>query len=151
VDALLASHHIEFNLDGDLTTEGWPWIAHDTALLVWRGDGETPITSGRQLIGSRTWWVFWRHGYEPLQFLDDDGDGWLRGEELEGLGLWFDANSNGVDEPGETLPVAAHGVTGLATQPTGKTAQGWWMHGAGVELADGTRLPTYDWEPREVE
>ena len=46
------------------------------------------------------------HGYEPMSMLDDNCNGWLEGNELSGLSVWQDRNSNGVSDMGEVESVA---------------------------------------------
>lgn len=147
--ALLSDRAATFDLDGDLHAERWSWVRPDTAILVWDPAATGTITSGRQLFGSVSWWMFWTDGYHSLDALDDDRDGELRGAELAGLAVWRDATGNGVSEPGEVVPLATVGITGLATRAT-ITADGCPAHPQGVRLRDGRMLPSYDWiaEPR---
>lgn len=147
--ALLSDRAATFDLDGDLHSERWSWVRPDTAILVWDPAATGTITSGRQLFGSVSWWMFWTDGYHALDALDDDRDGELRGAELAGLAVWRDATGNGVSEPGEVVPLATVGITGLATRAT-TTAEGCPAHPQGVRLRDGRLLPSYDWiaEPR---
>ena len=133
-----------FDLDGAGRGLRWPWLKPDTALLVWDPDRTGCITSGRQLFGSVTWWLFFRHGYEALDALDDDRDGRVAGVELRGLSLWFDRDSDGVSDPGEVRPVGEFGIRGLSTRVTG-TEDGSPMSAEGVWFDDGRVLPTYDW------
>ncbi len=135
---------VAFDLDGRGTGATWPWVRPYTYFLVWDGDGKGDVPSGRQLIGSVTWWLFWENGYVVLAALDNDENGWLEGDELQGLAGWCDANSNGVADAGEVLPLAELGVTRLATQATAM-ASGMPCNLSGLELANGLRLPTYDW------
>jgi hypothetical protein len=51
------------------------------------------IRDARQLFGSRTWWIFFRDGYEALSVLDDNRDGQLTGAEMEGIAVWVDRKS----------------------------------------------------------
>jgi len=150
-ESLLAPNlAVAFDLDGTAGGHRWPWVHPDTALLVWDPSGRGEIASGRQLIGSVTWWLFWEHGYEALQALDDDGDGWLRGAELEGLAAWQDRNGNGISDPGEVRPLAALGIRALATAVTGRI-DAMPMNHRGIELSGGQFLPTYDWIVSPVE
>ncbi len=135
-----------FDLDGDGTAEPWPWPSADAAFLVWDPSGTGEITSGQQLFGSVTWWLFFRDGYEALAALDDDADGWLRGHEIEGLALWQDANGNGRSEPGEVRPLAAYGAEAISTRGT-RAANGVLTSPDGLHLKNGRTLPTYDWTP----
>lgn len=150
-DGLTASDMVDddarvvFDLDGT-GPKRWSWITPDAAWLVWAPDDVAPITSGLQLFGNVTFWAFWRHGYEALGALDDDGDGQLRGRELRGLALWHDRNANGVSERGEVRPVAAWGIDALSTSwrfdATHPHEIPW--SPAGVRFTDGSVRPTFD-------
>ncbi|MFO0835595.1 MAG: hypothetical protein U0638_11540 [Phycisphaerales bacterium] len=133
-----------FDLDGTGRDQAWPWLRPDTALLVWDPSNTGVITSGRQLFGSVTWWMFFRNGYEALDALDDNADGTLSGRELRGIAAWFDRNSNGESDPGEVVSLASLGITSISVQVTGHDGRAPMNH-AGITLASGQTLPTYDW------
>jgi len=38
-----------------------------------------------------------------MDALDDNHDGWLTGNELHGLALWYDRNGNGKCDPGKSF------------------------------------------------
>jgi hypothetical protein len=61
--------------------------------------------------------VKWRDGYHALQTLDHDRNGVLQGDELTPLGLWFDANRDGISQSGEVRSVSTSGVTKLFVTP----------------------------------
>ena len=143
-ELLAPGREVRFDLDGDGVAERRPWVRAGTAILVWDPGGEGKITSGRQLFGSVTWWMFWRNGYEALDALDDDRDGWLTGDELRGLAVWRDADSDGVSGRGEVRPIRETGIAALATKPVTQR-DGCPAHPRGLVLDDGRRLPTYDW------
>jgi len=133
-----------FDLDGTGRDQRWPWLRPDTGLLVWDPQRKAVVTSGRQLFGSVTWWMFWDNGYDALAALDDDRDGWLAGRELEGLSLWFDRNQNGVSDPGEVVNVQDLGVEAIRVRADGRDGLSW-RSSAGVRLRSGLYLPTWDW------
>jgi hypothetical protein len=133
-----------FDLDGSGLDRRWGWITPKAAWLVFDHDGRGEITSGLQLFGSVTFWVFWKNGYHALASLDDDGDGVLRGDELKGLTLWQDANGNGLSEPGELKPLAAWGITALSCRYE-THATGIPFSPRGVVFQDGSTRPSYDW------
>jgi hypothetical protein len=133
-----------FDLDGTGRATRWQWVKPDTALLVWDPARSGNITSGRQLFGSVTWWLLFRNGYEALDALDNNRDGWLAGAELRGLSLWFDRDSDGVSDAGEVQPVESYAVERLSTKATGLDGTSP-MSAEGVRFADGRVLPTYDW------
>lgn len=134
-----------FDLDGTARGWAWSWVKPTTGILVWDPKGEGKITSGRELFGNVTFGLIWRDGYAALASLDDNHNGELRGDELKGLALWFDRNANGISDPGEVIPVATAGVTALSVRDTGKEPTGELRSDAGVQLKDGTAVPSYDW------
>jgi len=151
IGALLAPERtVRFDLRGFGLAEQWSWVRAETGILVWDPERTGRITSARQLLGSYTWQLFWENGFSALAALDDDGDGWLRGAELEGLSVWRDRNQNGVSEPGEVETVEALGITGLACAATGNEGVHP-VHRAGIELRDGRVLPMWDWVTRPVQ
>ncbi len=96
-----------------------------------------------QLFGSFTFFAYWRDGYAALASLDDDGNGWLQGDEPDGLALWTDRNSDGVSDAAEVRSVASAGIVGLATfatevSPLGPT------QARGVCMRDGSVRPSID-------
>ena len=143
--ALLApDRRVPFDLDGSERGFRWSWVAPGTSLLVWDPDRTGRITSGRQLIGNVTWWLFWDTGYRVLATLDDNHDGWLTGRELDSLAVWTDVNGNAVSDPGEVVPIRQAGVEALAATTAGKT-DGMPCNLQGIRMKDGRVLPTYDW------
>ncbi len=91
-------------------------------------------------------WCFWENGYQALAALDNNGDGQLTGNELDGLSLWHDINANGVSEPGEVSRLANHNIVAIScrwrtdTEHQDRIA----MSPRGVTLGDGTRRPSFD-------
>ncbi len=137
---------VAFDLAGTGDRRAQGWLTPDAAWLVWDPTQNGQVRSGFDMIGQRTWAVFWRDGFEALRALDDNRDGELTGAELGGLALWRDLNGNGVSDPGEVTPtqandIAAIGVHGQQTRPGLLTAP------TGVRLHDGTVRPLYDWTP----
>src|SRR5258707_5359752 len=110
--------HTAFDLDGSGIQRRWGWITPNAGWLVFDRDKSGRVTSGLQMFGSVTFWIFWRDGYDALSSLDDDANGRLEGRELQGISVWRDANGNGVAEPGEVLPITNWGV--IAIECTGQ-------------------------------
>ncbi len=138
------SAKVTFDLDGSGLQRQWGWITPKAAWLVYDADGSGRITSGLQLFGNVTFWIFWRDGYEALASLDDDGDGVLSGSELNRLALWHDQNSNGICEAGEVRPLADYGITSLScVRELMKEGMAW--SSRGVNFSDGSSRPTFDW------
>lgn len=146
---LAPERHVTFDLDGSGRGDTWPWLQPDTALLVWDEDGRGDVPSGRELFGSATWWIFWNNGYEALQSLDNDHNGWLEAGELDGVAVWRDRNSDGVSDPGEVQPVTTVGVSGIAVTATSEV-DGMPANSNGLRMQSGAVLPTYDWITQPV-
>lgn len=134
----------DFAGTGDRRAQGW--LTPDAAWLVWDPEWRGQINSGFDMIGQRTWSVFWSDGFEALRALDDNRDGELTGGELGGLALWRDENRNGVSDPGEVIPANVHGIAGLAVRGD-PTRPGLITAPNGVRFDDGSRRPLYDWTP----
>ena len=135
---------VTFDLDGTGLPRSWGWITPKAAWLVHDSEEQGRITSGLQMFGAVSFWVFWNNGYEALGALDNDGDGMLRGGELQHIALWHDANGNGVSDPGEVKSLASHGITALSTRSQ-THSRGFPFSPAGVVLKNGTTRPSYDW------
>jgi len=143
-DLLAPEKSVRFDLDGDGIIEERPWIKPTTGLLAWDIDRDGRITSGRELFGSVTGWLFFPNGYRAMDMLDDNRDGLLTIGELKGLCAWFDRDSDGQSDDGEVVSVESLGITAISTRPTGHEGQSP-MHSAGIRFKDGRTVPTYDW------
>jgi tetratricopeptide (TPR) repeat protein len=144
-DLLDPSARVAFDLDGLGLPQTWTWLSKDAAWLVLDPQRTGRVTSGLQLFGGVTYWCFWGTGYDALAALDDDGDGVLRGRELDGLALWHDANGNGVCDPGEVRPLAAYGIVALSCRcERVKDRDCIALSRGGVVFADGSKRNTYD-------
>jgi hypothetical protein len=143
-DLIEGSARVSFNLAGFGPARTWPWLKPAAGLLVWDPQRTGEIVSGRQLFGSFTFQIAWTNGYDALAALDDDGDGILRGAELDGIRVWFDRNSDGISTPEEVVDLADCGIVGIAVKADGMAG----IHptnSRGLLLADGRTLPTWDW------
>ena len=145
---LVGTAVVSYDFDGDGCAEDWQWIKPTAGFLVWM-DGSQEAVSGVRLFGSHTFNMLWENGFEPLQALDDDANGWLGGTELKGLAVWFDRNSDGRSQTGEIVSLASLGVRRLATHAD-TTDAGMLTNSAGLDLESGESLPLWDWLARPV-
>jgi hypothetical protein len=144
-DLLDDKARVTFDVDG-FGPRTWTWITTDAGWLVFDPKGKKQITSGLQLFGNVTFWLFWENGYAALRALDDNEDGSLRGAELAGLAIWRDANGDGISQPDEVEALAAWGITELSVSYVSDDEDPDVLASsdAGVRFADGTVRPTYD-------
>lgn len=136
---------VAFDADGSGRARRWTWVTPKAGWLVYDPAGKGRVTSGLQLFGGVTFWMFWEDGYQALSALDDDGDGSLKGKELAGLALWCDADGDGKSGAGEVRPLASHGIVALSCRPDRGAPSGCaaWAR-AGVTFKGGKTRPTFD-------
>jgi tetratricopeptide (TPR) repeat protein len=145
---LLSGNTVRFDLDADGRAEAWQWLTPQAGLLVWQPDGvgnsRRPIRSGSQLFGNFSFDLLWENGFDALQVLDDDANGWISGHELTGIAVWFDENSDGRCDAHEVRRLHELGIVRFATRAP-QSATGLLVNPHGMQLADGTALPLWDW------
>jgi len=149
-DLLTPRQAVSFDLDGDGAAEERPWVKPTTGFVVWDGNADGRITSGREMFGSVTWWLFFPDGYRAMDALDDNRDGWLGSGELDGIAVWFDRNANGITDAQELVSLESLGIASIATRANGCDGRSP-MCTRGLRFKDGRILPTYDWIAPAVE
>jgi hypothetical protein len=131
----------------NLDTEGekmWEWIGPTEGLLIWNPEGKRVFQpTGAEFFGNWTWGKKWTDGYKPLQALDKNKDGKLDGEELAGIWVWIDANSDGEVQLGEMVPLSEAGIDTLSVNYQTDNRGGMWIP-EGASGPKGT-FPTRDW------
>ena len=135
---------VTFDLDGSGFKRKWGWITPNAGWLVFDPQRTGCVESALQMFGNVTFWIFWPNGYEALSALDDNGDGMLSGDELRGLAIWNDRNSNGVSDPGEVVPVEELGIEVISCRSQ-VDSNGVHWNPAGVIFTNGTLRASYDW------
>jgi hypothetical protein len=137
---------VAFDADGAGLRKHWTWITKDAGWLVYNAQPTGEVTSALQMFGSVTFWLFWENGYRALTALDDNRDGRLDGDELQGLAIWRDLNGNGISDPGEVTPVAKWGIVSISCgfERDQNHPDRIAYSPAGVVFRDGSIRPTYD-------
>ena len=135
---------VAFDLDGTGLQRRWAWPTAQAGWLVYLKN-RPAVTSGIQMLGGSTFWIFWKDGYEAMAALDVNDDGWLRGPELQALKVWCD-NGDGVCAPSELRSLQQLGIRALATQ--GRPFADGLFNARGIRYEDGGFGPSYDWMPR---
>jgi hypothetical protein len=142
-DLVNPSARVDFDLVGDGRQRWWTWVTPNAGILVWDPSKSGKVTSGRQLFGTSTFWLFYSDGYAALASLDDNRDGWLSGGELKGISIWHDRNVNARSDVGEVWTLDSYGIVAVRARAT--TRRGVFVAADGVKFRDGRTLPTYDW------
>jgi hypothetical protein len=133
---------VAFDLDGSANPHlRWQWITTNAAWIVHLPQGGR-VTSALQMFGNVTFWMFWENGYHALASLDDNADGLLTGDELRGIRLWQDRNSDGICDQSEILELSQLGITAMDTRYTNQTEL--LASPSGARFIDGSTRPTYD-------
>ena len=139
-----SNSQVSFDLLGNGLSGKRGWITSQAAFLVWDPKGQGKITSGQQLFGTGTFWMFFGNGFAAMSYLDDNRDGWLSGRELAGLSLWQDADGDGVSNLREVRPVSEWGIMALRCGGERESAIGYSVD-RGVVWNDGRVTGLYDW------
>lgn len=145
---LMQDTRVAFDVAGIGKRTYSPWPSASAGWLVYDPDKSGKISSGLQLFGDCTFWIFWQNGYDALAALDDNQDGLLSGNELVGLAVWQDSNFNGVSEAGEVHPLSDFGITDFSYQCQ-RDKHGMYFSERGVRFSSGQWSTTYDWMLKE--
>lgn len=143
-DLTNSQHTVSFDLLGDKIKRKWSWVSKRAGILVWDPLHTGKIQFAWQLFGTRTWYVFWKNGFQPLKALDNNSDGWLTGRELDGLSVWIDYNENGVSDKGEVKPISQFHIRRIAVGSLLNANNILW-NPHGIQMDTGDFLPMYDW------
>lgn len=135
---------VTFDLDGTGLRRRWQWTSSRAGWLVYLRQ-RSSVTSGLQMLGGSTFWIFWKDGYEAMAALDLDGDGWLRAGELSPLKVWCD-DGDGVCRSAEIRSLESLGIEALSVK--GEHFREGRYSPRGVRYRDGGMGPSYDWMPR---
>ena len=132
----------ENNIVADFFGDGFEiameWVGPQDGLLVApKADGSVDMSCLFGVAGG------YESGYEKLSLYDKNGDGKVSGDELIGLAVWQDANTNGVADPGEVQSVQTLGITSLALTDKLDFTSSFERNGKSYKM--------WDWWPNAVE
>lgn len=102
-----------FDITGDGTVDFTEWVSVGAGdgILVRPENGK--VETALQLFGTAGGYT---DGYEKLSLVQDsDNNGWVEGQELEGLYLWVDANSDGKMQNAELRNLSEFGIKKIGT------------------------------------
>jgi len=125
----------------DFYNNGFPiimeWVGpHEGLLVEPKADG---TVDGSSLFGTQGGWS---NGYEKLSLRDTNHDGMLSGDELKGLAVWVDANSDGKVDAGELKSLDELGITELNLRHVGFRSS---------FTMNGKKQTMWDWWPSAME
>jgi len=126
-----------FDITGDGAKDKTEWIARGSrdALLVKPEAGD--VDTALQLFGTAGGYA---DGFEKLAIVcDKDNNGWIEGEEMEGLYLWFDDNNNAICEKDELKPLSDFNIKKLSTKHENYVGS--------YVTNDGKEQTMWDWWP----
>ena len=144
-DLVNQNARVKFDADGTGLQKTWTWITPKAGWLVHDPNHTGKVTSALQMFGGVTFWMLWANGYQALSALDDNGDGKLTGNELRGLAVWHDRNSNGISERGEVKTLKEMQIVELSCRHVSSNSQTHVAKSAkGVRFKNGKQRATYD-------
>ena len=112
IDLTTTEDGVEFDIDGDGTTEQTAFIKGDDALLYLDDNGNGVVDSGRELFGDQEGDA---NGYAELSRYDENNDGKI--DELDAvyskLRLWQDKNQDGTNQESESLTLLEAGIKSI--------------------------------------
>ena len=115
-----ASAGVTFDYAGNGSPVGTAWVDKNDGLLAIDLNGNGKVDNGSEI-------VFGNASQSDLQGLaaqyDSNGDGKLSSADaaFAKFGVWQDANSNGVSDPGEFKSLSELGITSISLTGDGKT------------------------------
>jgi hypothetical protein len=114
VNRIEGDFSLDITGDGDLEDLN-EWFGPKEGILINTKNKEQKIldgiVSGQHMFGDMG--GAFSDGFEKLALLDDNKDGILKGQELKGLSIWVDANSNTKIDDGELSSLGSHGIVSL--------------------------------------
>lgn len=155
---------LDMDGDGAIQASGGEWLPHKTlhrermaffdfhgdkfpVLMEWPGPGDGILCQpnpdgsidGTNLFGTSTGF---KNGYEALKTKDKNGDGKVTGDELAGIAVWTDLNSDARVQSGEVKSLADHKISQLSVN-----------HKRYVSsfVRDGKSERMFDWWPQTFE
>ena len=155
---------LDMDGDGAIQASGGQWLPHRElhrermaffdfhgdkfpVLMEWPGPQDGILCQpnadgsidGTNLFGTATGF---KNGYEALRAKDKNGDGKISGDELKGLAVWTDLNSDARVQAGEVKSLAEHNITELSLN-----------HKQYVSsfVRDGKTERMFDWWPQTFE
>ena len=166
VSALRTISPLLLDIDGDgaIQASGGQWLPHTKlnkdrmaffdfhgdrfpVLMEWPGPSDGMLCqpnadgsiNGTNLFGTAGGF---KNGYEALRTKDADGNGKISGDELAGLAVWTDLNSDARPQKGEVKSLQEHNITELSLKHRQYVSS---------YVRDGKTERMFDWWPQTYE
>lgn len=128
-----------FDHNADALSTGTQWVKPDDGFLVRDLDGSGTIDSGRELFGDQTVLPSGQNaatGFAALAPLDTNGDQHIDAADTAfgELGVWQDANQDGLSQAGEVATLGELGITQINLAPGADGKVLFTQDGAGQEV-----------------
>lgn len=130
-----------FDITGDGGADFTEWMTAKPAdgLLVMPENGK--VETALHLFGTAGGYA---DGYEKLSIIcDKDKNGWVEGEELEGLAIWIDENNDAKCQPDELKKLSDYNIKKISANHKDYVSV--------YKTGDGKTYTTWDWWPAWVE
>ena len=123
---------------GDGFEVAMEWVGPQDGLLVApKADGSVDMSCLFGTAGG------YENGYEKLSLYDTNRDNKVSGEELNGLSVWQDANTNGIADAGEVKTVQELGISEISLTADNQFVSSFTMNGNTNKM--------WDWWPNALE
>ncbi|WP_372368313.1 hypothetical protein [Candidatus Uabimicrobium sp. HlEnr_7] len=128
-----------FDISGNGNLELMEWLGKNDALLV-LPEIDGSVVDGHNLFGTAGGF---KDGYAKMAIiLDVDKNGWVEKEELEGLYLWQDRNSDAYAQKQEMIEVVDYGIEKIKVSHKNFVSHCY---------IKGKKVTTWDWWPAAFE
>jgi hypothetical protein len=130
-----------FDMTGNGTQDFTEWKKASPAdgLLVMPENGR--VEGALQLLGTAGGY---RDGFEKLSIVfDKDQNGWIEGQELNGLMIWIDRNNDAICQPDELHPLSDFNIARISTGHNDYVGK--------YQTTDGVYHTMWDWWPAVAE
>jgi hypothetical protein len=127
INTLNVTAGVQFDINGTGQAISTGWVGQGNGLLVMDANHTGNITSGSQLFGSATVMANGQtasNGYQALSALDSNGDHTITSADAiwSSLGVWVDANHDGISQTGEVKTLDQLGIVSLNLTTSANTA-----------------------------
>ena len=113
--AFYKSHMRFFDLTGDGAPDAIEWISPNSGDgLLCTPNEEGKVETALELFGTAEGFDDGLHKLSVM--FDKDKNGWVEGEELKGIAIWTDKNSDGICDDGEIKPLSDFNITRINTE-----------------------------------